>query len=136
MAGPFDAIESARTGVRVASIWLDTLGHNIANVNTVSPTSEEPFRAKYLVVRERLDAAGIGTGVEFSGVQETPAEPQQFFDPHHPLADENGIVNRAVVDLAGQMSDLVIASRQYQVNLRVISAAEEAYRAALQIGNT
>ena len=136
MAGLFGAIENARSGVSVAAAWLDMLGHNIANVNTVSRTDEEPFRAKFLVVSEELDNAGRGSGVALNGLSESPAIAQLVFDPDHPLADENGLVQRAVVDLAGQMSDLVIASRQYQVNLRVISAAEEAYKAALKIGRT
>jgi flagellar basal body rod protein FlgC len=39
-----------------------------------------------------------------------------------------------VIDLAGQMADMVVASRHYQVTLRVVSAAQEAYEAVLSIG--
>ena len=51
-----------------------------------------------------------------------------------PLADENGLVQLSQVDVATEMTDLIVASRHYQMNLRVVTAAEEAYEAALQIG--
>ena len=50
------------------------------------------------------------------------------------LADEDGMVQGPLVDTAGQMSDLILASRHYQMNLQVVGAAEEAYRSALGIG--
>ena len=51
-----------------------------------------------------------------------------------PLADEEGYVVRAVVDVAAQMSDLIVAQRSYQMNLQVIRSGEEAYQSALRIG--
>ena len=41
---------------------------------------------------------------------------------------------RPVVEMAGQMSDLIVAQRGYQMNIQVIRAGEEAYQAALRIG--
>jgi len=38
---------------------MDVIGHNLANVNTVTSPEEEPFRAKYLVVQERADGDGV-----------------------------------------------------------------------------
>jgi flagellar basal-body rod protein FlgC len=56
------------------------------------------------------------------------------YDPDHPLASEEGYVVRPVVEMAGQMSDLIVAQRGYQMNIQVIRAGEEAYQAALRIG--
>jgi flagellar basal-body rod protein FlgC len=39
-----------------------------------------------------------------------------------------------VVDLAAQMSDLILATRAYQANLSVIKSGREAYESALKIG--
>jgi flagellar basal-body rod protein FlgC len=39
-----------------------------------------------------------------------------------------------VVDLASEMTDMILATRSYQANLRVLQAARERYEAAMQIG--
>jgi flagellar basal-body rod protein FlgC len=132
MSGPFGAIRAASSGASMASTWMDVLGHNLANSNTMTRTDEEPFRAKYLVVQQR-DAAD---GVALRELVSASGEAQLVFDPDHPLADEEGLVQGSLVDLAGTMSDLIIASRHYQLNLQVIKTAEEAYQSALGIGRS
>jgi len=130
MNGPFGAIRTAASGASMASAWMDTIGHNLANANTVTSTDGEPFRAKYLVVQER---AGAG-GVELREVVSASGEAPLIYDPTHPLADEDGLVQGAMMDTVGTMSDMIIASRHYQLNLQVVKAAEEAYQSALEIG--
>ncbi len=130
MSGPFGALDAARSGASMASMWMDVLGHNLANINTVTATDQEAFRAKYVVLTE--DAAG--EGVDVQEIVAASGEAPLLYDPDHPLADEDGMVQAPMVDTAGQMSDLILASRHYQMNLQVVSAAEEAYRSALNIG--
>lgn len=129
-------MNNAGSGVTMASRWLDTLGHNLANVNTYTTPGEEPFRARFLKVRETADALGRGEGVEVSSIVAAEGDAPLHFDPENPLADEDGLVQGPVIDLAGQMSDLIIASRHYQVNLRVITTAHDAYKNALTIGRS
>ncbi len=132
MSGPFGAIRTAATGATMASTWMDMLGHNLANTNTMTSTNDEPFRAKYLVVQERTGAEGVQLREVVSATGDAPV----VFDPDHPLADEDGVVQGALIDTAGTMSDLIIASRHYQLNLQVVKTAEESYQAALQIGRS
>ena len=134
MSSPFAAMNNAGSGVTMASRWMDTLGHNLANINTYTTPGEEPFRAKFLKVAETADSSGRIEGVRVNSIVGAEGDAPLFFDPEHPLADENGLVQGPVIDVAGQMSDLVIASRHYQVNLRVITTAHDAYKAALTIG--
>lgn len=131
----FSTIDIARTGVGFAHYWMDVVAHNVANVNTVNPGGEEPFRAR-LVVAQTLGGqiSSTGSGVVVADVVEDPTAPAQTIDPTHPLADEDGVVTLPVVDLAGQMSDMLLANRTYQANLRSIENAREAYAAALRIG--
>ena len=130
MSGPFGVIRAASTGATMASAWMDMLGHNLANIRTMTRTSEEPFRAKYLVVQEQSNAKGVQLRQLVSASGEAPV----VSDPMHPLADEDGLVQGSVIDVAGTMTDLIIASRHYQLNLQVVKAAEEAYQSALGIG--
>jgi flagellar basal-body rod protein FlgC len=47
------------------------------------------------------------------------------------LADKNGMVRAANVDLGQQMTNMMLAQRGYEANLATISQAEGAYKAAL-----
>lgn len=133
--GAFDGIDIARTGVGFSQFWIETLAHNLANANTVTSTDEEPFRAHMLVAQRLTDEIHpSGSGVAVGGVEEDPSEAPLLYDPDHPLADENGFVQGAVMDLAGNMTDLIQAQRSLQASARAIQSATEAYQSALQIG--
>jgi flagellar basal-body rod protein FlgC len=136
MSSTFSGIDIGRTGIGFAHYWMDTIGHNMANVNTVRATGDEPFRARLVVAQELTDdvIAPTGSGVAVRDVVADDRDPNLVYDPNHPLADELGYVSMPVVDLSGQMTDLIIANRTYQANARMISGAREAYESALRIG--
>ncbi len=129
----FNAIGVAGTGVTVYRKWLDAVSDNIANVNTVKPTDEEAFRARYVVAQSVDYGSGTG-GVQVGGIQLGSAEGRLVYDPDNPLADEGGYVRYPDIDLASQMTQLIMAQRGYQANLTVIDRAKESYQAALAIG--
>ena len=126
----FGSIDIARTGAGLSRTWLDAIAHNIANVNTINAAGDEPFRSKVVVASARTD----GTGVDVSAVTEARGQAPLAYDPTHPLADEKGYVTRPVVDLAGQMADMIAAQRSYQANLSVVRSGREAYEEALRLG--
>ncbi len=129
----FNAIGVAGTGVTVYRKWLDAVSDNIANINTVRSTDEEAFRAKYVVAQAVDYGSGTG-GVQVGGIQLGSAEGRLVYDPQNPLADEGGYVRYPDIDLASQMTQLIMAQRGYQANLTVIDRAKDSYQAALGIG--
>jgi flagellar basal-body rod protein FlgC len=131
----FSAIDIGRTGVGFAHHWMDAIAHNMSNVNTVRGGEEEPFRARVVVARSLTEqiVAG-GSGVAVREVREREGDPTRVQDPAHPLADEAGYVTMPHVDLSTEMTNLMIANRTYQANLKVIETGREAYQAALRIG--
>jgi flagellar basal-body rod protein FlgC len=129
----FNAIGVAGTGVTVYRKWLDAVSDNIANVNTVRPTDQEAFRARYVVAQAVDHGSGTG-GVQVGGIQLGSAEGRLVYDPQNPLADEGGYVRYPDIDLASQMTQLIMAQRGYQANLTVIDRAKDSYQAALGIG--
>ena len=48
-------------------------------------------------------------------------EPIKEFKPGHPMADANGFIYKAPVDIEEEYVDMLEASRQYQNNVEVIS---------------
>ena len=132
--GMFNAIDAASSGASLSRVWLDAISDNVANINTVRPAGEEPFRARMLVARSVDGDNGVGQGVAAAGVISKPGQPVRTFEPGHPMADAEGYVTRPLVDLTEEMTNLLIASRTYQANLSVVDRARDAYLAALQIG--
>ncbi|GCD21767.1 flagellar basal body rod protein FlgC [Cellulomonas fimi] len=127
----FGAIGIASTGLTVHRKWLDAVSDNLANLNTVRPTSEDAFRAKYVVAAE---SAGENQGVQVAGIVEGSAEGRLVYEPSNPLADEDGYVRYPDIDMSSQMTQLIMAQRGYQANATVVDRARETYQAALQIG--
>ena len=130
----FGALDAAVSGATVSRVWLDAISDNVANINTIRATSEEPFRARMLVVNEVARQSGQPGGVRTVRIAERGGEPELLYDPSHPLADEDGNVQRPSVDMSVEMTNLLIANRTYQSNLRVIEIARSTYQSALRIG--
>jgi len=135
--GMFSALDSSASGAKVGRIWLDTISDNVANVNTVRPFDEEPFRAR-LVVAQAYDN-GDSRGAAVEGIVLSDDEVALEYDPSNPLAGNAnstnpGYVKRPVVDLSVEMTNMLIAQRGYQANLSVMDRVRDAYKAALSIG--
>lgn len=126
----FGAIGIAATGLTVHRKWLDAVSDNLSNVNTARSTAEEAFQARYVVARE-LEGGGVQVaGTVLSG----NTAGRVVYEPSNPLADEDGYVRYPDIDMASQMTQLIMAQRGYQANAAVVDRAKEAYEAALRIG--
>jgi flagellar basal-body rod protein FlgC len=128
----FDAIGIAGTGLTLHRKWLDAVSDNVANVSTVTSTNEAAFQARYVVATEAAD----GQGVQVGGIELGDAEGRLVYEPQNPLADAEGYVRYPDIDMASQMTQLIMAQRGYQANAAVVDRARETYQAALQIGRS
>lgn len=131
----FSIIDIGRTGAGFSKYWLENTSHNLANLNTVRPAGEEPFRARMVEAQEmRADGTDQVMGVGVSNVSEAEGEAMRVYDPQNPLADQDGFILMPVVDMAGEMVNLIQAQRSYQLSLKVIQSGQEAYQSALRLG--
>lgn len=134
----FPTFHTAASGLGLFRTWMDAVSDNMANLDTVRPTSEAAFQARFVV------ANAIGSGQEAmtggpAGAQVTAisfGDPngRLMHDPTNPLADADGMVRYPDIDMGDQMTQLMIAQRGYQANLAVIDRARDAYQQALSIG--
>lgn len=134
MSAPFSSIDIARSGLAFNKFWMDTIAHNISNINTMSTPGQEPFRALMVVAMPISQNSGAGGGVAVSQVVAQQGDPALTVDPDNPLADANGNVAAPVVDLGSQMGDLIMASRSYQANMSVFKEARQSLEAATSLG--
>lgn len=127
--GAFDTLRIASSSLGVHQTWLDTLANNIANVNTVTSTSEDAFQTQMLMVR-----SSAGGGVEVAGMALSDPAGRVISDPDNPLADADGNVRAPELDLSSQMTQLVMAQRGFQASVQVTKDAQDLYSSALSIG--
>lgn len=129
----FDAIGIASTGMTVNRKWIDAVSDNIANINTVRPTNEDAFAARYVVARA-MGTAEDPQGVQVAGIELGDTTGRTVFEPDHPLADDEGYVRYPEIDMSSQMTQLIMAQRGYQANAAVVDRVRASYEQAIAIG--
>jgi flagellar basal-body rod protein FlgC len=134
----FPTFQTAGSGLGLFRTWMDAVSDNMANLDTVRPTSEAAFQARFVVA----NAIGSGqeamtggpAGAQVTGISFGDPNGRLMHDPSNPLADADGMVRYPDIDMGDQMTQLMIAQRGYQANLAVIDRAKDAYQQALSIG--
>jgi len=134
----FPTFQTAGSGLGLFRTWMDAVSDNMANLDTVRPTSGAAFQARFVVA----NAIGSGqeamtggpAGAQVTGISFGDANGRLMHDPSNPLADADGMVRYPDIDMGEQMTQLMIAQRGYQANLAVIDRAKDAYQQALSIG--
>ena len=127
--GAFDMLRIANTSLGMHQTWLDALANNIANVNTATRTRENAFQGQMVIAGARPDG-----GVDVAGIAYSDPTGRVVNDPANALADADGNIRLPEIDLASQMSQLVMAQRGFQASVQTTKTAQDTYTAALQIG--
>lgn len=123
------AIGSATSGMQAASLRLEKVARNVANVSTTGPVADETgATTAYRPVDVRQ--SDTGNGVSSRLEPRNPAFTLQN-DPANPDADADGNVAAPNVDLAGEMVDLMTARTAYKANAKVMEAASGMQRSLL-----
>ena len=118
-------------------VRLNTISSNLANAgattgdpNTVYKPLKPEFKTQY---SENVKKNGIST-VNVSKVVELQKEPFKIFDPNHPLADRDGYIYKAPINVEEEMVDMMDASRQYQNNIEVVTTLKALTLKTINLG--
>ena len=118
-------------------VRLNTISSNLANAGattgdpeTVYKPLKPEFKTQY---SESVKKNGIST-VNVSKVVELQKEPFKIFDPNHPLADGNGYIYKAPINVEEEMVDMMDASRQYQNNIEVVTTLKALTLKTINLG--
>lgn len=133
----------AGSGMNAQSVRLNTTASNIANAESASSSSDEVYRGRHAVFQTALMGQMNGgmnlpqqedVGVSVAGVVESDAPLQQRYEPDHPLANEEGYVLYPNVNVVEEMTNMISASRSFQVNIEVMNAAKQMLQRTLTLG--
>ena len=134
----FPTFQTASSGLGVFRTWMDAVSDNMANLDTVRPTSEAAFQARFVVAQQigsgQEAVSGGPAGATVASIGFGDAAGRLVHDPTNPLADAEGMVRYPDIDMGDQMTQMIMAQRSYQANLASIDRATDAYHAALQLG--
>jgi len=118
-------------------VRLNTVASNLANAwsttgdpNTTYKPLKPIFETQY---SDLVKKNGVAT-VDAVEVKEIGREPIRSYMPAHPLADKDGYVYKAPVNVDEEMVDMMEASRQYQNNVEVVTTLRALTMRTLQIG--
>jgi flagellar basal-body rod protein FlgC len=144
LLGVFDI---AGSGMSAQSVRLNTTASNLANAESVAPPGETTYRARYPVFAAELEtAAGAqlslpseegaaeGSNVQVLGIIESDKPLNIRYEPDHPYADENGYVAYPNVNPVEEMSNMISASRSFQINVEMMNTARTLAERVLSMG--
>jgi flagellar basal-body rod protein FlgC len=127
----FDVAGSALTA---QSLRLNTVSSNLANAESVSGPDGEPYRARHVVFAAQAVGEGAALGVQVKEVIQDNAPPRKVYDPKHPMADAQGFVKMANINVVDEMVNMISASRSYQNNAEIMNTAKTLLLKTLNLG--
>lgn len=130
----FNILDVAGSALTAQSQRLNTTASNLANADSATSSTGEPYRAKQVVFTAQPIGTDNAVGVRVSNVVQDETAPRRVHDPRHPLADEQGYVNMPNVNVIEEMVNMISASRSYQTNAELMNTAKTLLLKTLQIG--
>ena len=135
----------ASSGMSATRLQMDVVAENLANADSTSGPDGKPYQRKQVSLSEAAgggfagalqSASGSGgglNGVQVDGITTDPTPGQKVYDPGNPAADAQGYVQMPNVNPVTEMVDLITASRSYEANVQVLTAAKQMYSKTLDI---
>ena len=129
----FNVMTIAGSALTAQSARLNAVASNLANADSMVGADGQPYRAKQVMFRA-MPVEGGALGVRATQVVESAAPPRLVYDPTNPAANEQGYVAMPNVNPVEEMVNMIAASRSYQNNVEVLSAAKSLVQKTLAIG--
>lgn len=138
----FKVMDIAGSAMSAQSVRLNTVASNLANVDSISSSVNQTYKARkpvFATMLEDAKSANFSTmnsavGVKVAGITESTAPALMEYSPNHPLADEKGYIYRPNVNVVEEMADMMSASRSYQTNVQIADVAKTLLSQTLRLG--
>ncbi len=137
----FSIFDIAGSSMQAQNVRMNLIASNMANIDSVSTTEQEAYRAKKPVFKTvmqdalgRNDPTQTGAQVEVDKIVESKAPVMKEYAPNHPMANAEGYIYRANVNPIEEMADMISASRAFQDNIEVINASKKMMTAVINLG--
>ena len=137
MAGINNIFDVAGRSMSAQMVRLNTIASNLANAGNISGDEKTAYRAMKPIFETTYAAnvkqSGIST-TEVAGITTTDRLPERMYMPNHPLADDDGFVYAAAVNVEEEFVEMLEAKRQYQNNVEVVSTMRALMMRTINMG--
>lgn len=134
----FGAINTSASGMSATREWMEATTNNISNINTTRTSDGTPYQRQTVnfAAKEMFDdlfSKQVGGGVEVNQVLHDK-NVKTVYDPKHPDANEEGYVDYPAIDMAAEISNLIMAQRSYEANVTAFNSTKQVMKKEQEIG--
>lgn len=138
-----DIFTIAGSAATAQTIRLNTIASNMANAESAGTTPEETYKARKpvfsLVFDDKIQSMDdpsqpIGRVMVSEIVEIAASAEDRRYMPDHPMADADGYVFFPKINMIGEMTDMMSASRSYQSSIELMSTARKMQQRLLSLG--
>ncbi|MBU6955231.1 MULTISPECIES: flagellar basal body rod protein FlgC [unclassified Hahella] len=122
------------SGLDFQKLRLQAVATNLANVYSTTSKAGASFKP-LMAVATAEQTGGALRGVGDMQLVERDVEPRLKYDPAHPHANAEGYVEMPAINPVDEMTSMMLATRAYEANISVMSAAKTMALKALEIGS-
>ena len=136
-------LQSSASALHAERIRMEVISSNIANANTTKAENGEPYRRQLVhfdtVLRNKMGrnndvASNNLSQVEATKIIEDSRPFREVYQPGHPDANEDGMVQYPNVHIHEEMADMISASRAYEANMAVIRTSRSLAMQTINMG--
>lgn len=136
-----DIYQISGSAMTAQTVRLNTVASNLANAESPASSEATAYKARSPVFAAVYNNSLIGNGqhdidgasVRVQDVVQTGGAVRRY-EPHHPLADQNGFVYYPDVNVVEQMADMMSASRDFETNVDVLNNVKSMQQSLLKLG--
>lgn len=129
-------LDIASSGMAAQRLRVQLIASNVANSETTRTKEGGPYRRRDAVFQSQdlgFSGALANAGVRVAAIQTSQEPFLTRYEPSHPDANSDGIVNYPNINPVEEMVNLTEASRAYEANIAVVRAAKAMASSALDI---
>ena len=131
-------LDIASTGMAAQRLRVQLIASNVANSETTRTREGGPYRRRDAVFQSQdlgFSGALASAGVRVASIQTSQEPFLTRYEPGHPDANSDGVVNYPNINPVEEMVNLTEASRSYEANIAVVRSAKAMATSALGILN-
>jgi flagellar basal-body rod protein FlgC len=132
-APPLSVFDIAGRAMAAQLVRLNTTASNLANAGSIAGSEADAYQPRKPVFATIFDGASRAT-VDVAEIATATAKPERRHEPGHPLANADGDIFVAAVDVNQELVEMMETSRQYQNNVEVMSTAKTLLLDTLKLG--
>ncbi len=136
------------SGLSAHRAWMNVVSANLANAHNTRADNGKAYQRRTLIYESVPVPSQFDTDLEEAmsdpeadlqrvRVVEIVPDKRQFrqvYDPNHPDANENGIVEMPNINPVEEMANLLIATRSFEANLAALNTTKQMAMKAIEIG--